>query len=238
MASSRDRVPSRLSPARPASRPDAVPWCTASGHQGMAGPVAPPLTPHISTEGPDFPCYGLGESGLVVRRVLDRLLHVARRPNPPPELLTSGRPTVPDGRVFLLGVPDDDGVDRSRLQLLRDRRPSRPALVSSVGRDWSGTAGLEWETGGRNWEEEVNLIPASSGSSQRRLTGKAQLRRRFSYSPKRPSFFGECETRRFLVCCWYTPRVAADQWKRLRFALFAGGWSEYGPGLGRHGADP
>lgn len=40
------------------------------------------------------------------------------------------------------------------------------------------------------------------------------------------------------MCWWYTPRVAADQRKRLRFDPAVGGRAAYGPDLGRPGGAP
>lgn len=47
-------------------------------------------------------------------------------------------------------------------------------------RGWSGAAGLERKTGGRNREEQQEPLSASSRSSRRRLRTKAQFRRCFS----------------------------------------------------------
>lgn len=92
---------------------------------------------------------------------------------------SGSRPIVPSSS------PCRSGTASARARYL-------PGKCAGLVRDWSGSAGQEWDTGGRNREvRPVPAVAAPGGPSERRPTGKDQVRRLSSGPQKNPSFFGE-----------------------------------------------
>ncbi|MDQ0814726.1 hypothetical protein QFZ63_006440 [Streptomyces sp. B3I7] len=59
--------------------------------------------------------------------------------------------------------------------------------------------------------------PFESGPSEGRTTGRTSGQAPFCRCQKKPSFFGEYDTRRFFVCWWYTPHpllTCGNGWNR------------------------